>query len=138
MQHTKFSKRSSGLILAGLCAAVIAWPATAHPEHKTETLERKVIIHSDGKGEASATWDGKDVQTKCPGIVTSVEAAAATSADKKQQAKIVLCTKGGTKAEQIDGLKRALARIQSSTDMDSGLKAQVIAELQARIAELGG
>lgn len=138
MQHTKSSSRRSGLVLAGLCAAVIAWPAAAHPEHKTETVERKVIIHSDGKGESSATWDGKDVQTKCPGIVTSVEAAADSSADKKQQAKIVLCTKGGTKAEQIDGLKRALARIQSSTDMDAGLKAQVIAKLQARIAELGG
>ena len=137
MQPANSSSIGRGLVLAGLCAAVIAWPATAHPEHKTETIERKVIIHNDGKGEASATWDGKDVQTKCPGIVTSVEAAAEPSADKKQQAKIVLCTQGGTKAEQIDGLKKALARVQSNTDMDPGLKAQVIATLQAKIAELG-
>lgn len=138
MQQVKFDSRRGGLVLAGLCAAVITWPVAAHPEHKTETVERKVVIHSEGRGEASATWDGKDIDTKCPGIVTSVEAAADSSADKKQQAKIVLCTQGGTKAEQIDGLKKALARIQSNTDMEAGLKAQVIAKLQARIAELGG
>lgn len=136
------ARKLAGLLLAGGLAAAslaIAAPASAdEPKKETRTEVRKVIVHSDGKGEVSATLDGEKMATTCPGIVTSIEASAEPSADKKEQARIVLCTKGGTKAEQVEGLKNALARVQSDGEMDSGLKAQVVAKLQAKIAELGG
>jgi hypothetical protein len=132
-------RKLAGLLFAGAVAAVglaVAAPASAD-EPKTKEV-RTVIIEHDGKGEAGAKWGGDPEHMKidCPGKLTTVEADGAPAADKKERAKIVLCSKGGTTAEQIKGLEGALARIDSNSDMDAGVKADIKAKLQAKIDEL--
>ena len=135
MHHSNSSNRSGGLVLSGLCAAVIAWPAVAHPEHKTETVERKVIIHSDGKSDSGLRRHG-DMKVDCPGKLTEVEAAPQGAGEKKEKAKIVICSKSGSSAEAAEGLEKALARISADGDMDPAVKADLTTRLKAKIAEL--
>jgi hypothetical protein len=116
----------------------LAAPASAD-EPKTERKEvRTVIIEHDGKGPAGATWSGdpEHMKVDCPGKLTTVEADAAPGPEKKEKAKIVLCSKGGTTADQIKGLERALARIDGDSEMDAGVKAQIKSKLEIKIAEL--
>jgi beta-lactamase regulating signal transducer with metallopeptidase domain len=132
-------RKLAGLLLAGGIAAVglaVAAPASAD-EPKTKEV-RTVIIEHDGKGPAGAKWSGDPEHMKidCPGKLTTVEADGGAGPDKKEKAKIVLCSKGGTTADQIKTLEGALARIDSNSDMDAGVKADIKAKLQAKIAEL--
>jgi hypothetical protein len=134
-------RKLAGLLLAGGMAAVglaLAAPASAD-EPKTEHKEvRTVIIEHDGKGPAGATWSGdpEHMKVDCPGKLTTVEADAAPGPEKKEKAKIVLCSKGGTTADQIKGLERALARIDGDSEMDPAVKAQIKSKLETKIAEL--
>ncbi len=137
-----FGRKIAGLLLAGtitLGGLAIATPASAD-EPTTQRKEiRTVIVEHDGKAPAGATWegtDGKSMKVKCPGMLTEVEAAPSGTDEKKQKAKIVICSKGGSKAEAAKGLERALAEIDKNGDMDAAVKADLKAKLTARIAEL--
>ena len=52
--------------------------------------------------------------------------------------RVVICAKdkGESKAEFADSLQKAIDRLQSESDMSSESKADIIAKLKARIAEL--
>ena len=137
-----FGRKMAGLLLAGTIAlggVAIAVPAAAD-EPKTQRKEiRTVIVEHDGKGEKELHIDGSNpeaMKAKCPGVVTEVEAAPAGSQDKKEKARIVICSKGGSKAEAAAGLERALGNIDKNDDMDAAVKAELKAKLSAKIAEL--
>ena len=122
--------RIAGLLIAGAvpaAALALAAPAAVEEQRHTETITKQVII-SDGNHEHHAA--------KCPGERVEV-AADRSSGGKKEQVKLVFCGEKGEGPKQLaDSLAKALTRIESDTDMDSGLKAEVKSKLQAKIAEL--
>lgn len=134
MNDGKSNGRIGGLVLAGLSAAILGGPALAHPEHKTETIEKKVIIH-DGKGGPGVRHGG-DMTVDCPGTLTEVEAAPQGTPANQKKAKIVICSTSGSSAEAAEGLEKALQRIAENDAMDPAVKADLTARLKARIAEL--
>ena len=139
--HGTIAKSAGLLLAAGLVvvAGSLAHPALAQ-ESKTQRKEiRTVIIEHDGKERREISVDGKDPEkmaANCPGIVTKVEAGGASGPEKKEQAKIVLCSSGTSKADAAKGLERAIADIDKNDEMDAAIKADLKAKLTARIAEL--
>ena len=111
-----------------------AGPALAD-EPRKEVIEKRVII-SDGSGKHAA--HGADVRMSCPGEKISVESTVAGTDQEKNQAKIVICSKGGDRAKAAEGLERALADIEKNDDMNPAIRADITAKLKAKIAELRG
>lgn len=132
--------RLAGLGLAGLvtiAGLALPAPATAHPDHKSDTIERKVIIErGSGDGKDVIVRRHGDSKLDCPGTVTEVEAAPQGTNEKKEKAKIVICSRSGSPAEAAQGLEKALERIAANGDMDPAMKAGLSARLRAKIAEL--
>jgi len=111
-------------------------PASAQEKKEETVIEKKIIMHGDGKGE-HANHEGMR-EMKCPGEMTTIESSAGSSGDRKEQRKIAICSKSGDKAEIAAGLEKALARVESDTDIDAAAKADISAKLRAKIAELRG
>ena len=126
----------AGLTLAGglVVAGAVASPAAAD-EPKTKEI-RTVVIEHDGTGQGTATWNGKDLKADCPGTMTVIEAGPTGTEQKKEQQKIVLCTKGGTKEELAKGLERALENVTKNDEMSEAAKSELSAKLKAKIAEV--
>jgi len=122
--------RAAGLLAAGAISAAslaLAAPAAAGEERHTETITKKVVI-GDGNHEHHAV--------KCSGERIEV-AADRSSGGKKEQVKMVFCGEKGEGPKALaDSLAKALTRIESDSDMDPSLKAEVKSKLQAKIAEL--
>ncbi len=136
------SLRLVGLGLVGSLAVAglaISAPARADEPEKTEKrVEKRIIVHSSG-GDQHMEWNDKDgasMKTECPGSLTVIEAGPSGSEQKKEQAKIVLCSKSTDKAAIAKGLEEALANIEKESDMDAATKAEITAKLKARIAEV--
>ncbi|QIK96424.1 hypothetical protein G7076_08200 [Sphingomonas sp. HDW15A] len=137
--HGSF-RRFAGLgVAAFLVVGGLALPNPAIAQDKKEetVIEKKIIMHGDGKHEMSADHEGMH-EMKCPGEMTTIESSAGTSGDKKEQRKIAICSKSGDKAEIAAGLEKALARIEKDSDIDATAKADISAKLRAKIAELRG
>jgi bla regulator protein BlaR1 len=130
--------RLAGLGLAGLvtiAGLALPAPATAQGEKKQETIEKRVIIHEGDSRDGTRKRHG-DMKADCPGKLTEVEAAPQGTGEKKEKAKIVICSKSGSNAEAAEGLEKALARIAENDEMDPAVKADLTARLKAKIAEL--
>ena len=136
--HGSF-RRLAGL---GIAACVVAGglalpnPAIAQDKKEETVIEKKIIMHGDGKGE-HAKHEGMH-EMKCPGTMTTIESDVGSSGDKKEQRKIAICSKSGDKAEIAAGLEKALARVEKDTDIDAAARADISAKLRAKIAELRG
>ena len=118
--------RAAGLLIAGAALAFAA-PAIAGQERHTETITKKVVIGGEGH---------KHHAVKCAGERIEVSADR-SSGGKKEQVKLVFCGEKGDGPKVLaDHLAKALARIESDSDMDPSLKAEVKSKLQAKIAEL--
>ena len=113
----------------------LAGPAAAEESNTKTVTEKRVVITND-KGQR-VELDG-DRKLECPGQKTTVEAAPTGTADKKEAAKIVICSKGGGNAEVAAGLERALSDMEKNSDMNPAIKADLSAKLRAKIAELRG
>lgn len=129
---------ATALTVGGL---LIALPAVAQPasEPTQETTEvRKIIMHGESKaGEARMlSKEVRDKIAKCQG--EKVEANAATSSgDKKQTSRIMICAKPGeSKAQLAQSIEKALGRIEGEDAMTPEVKAQIITQLRAKVAEL--
>lgn len=116
-----------------LSGMALAAPA-AGGEPRKEVIEKRVIIG----GERDHAEHGALRDHKCPGELVTVESAPAGSDQKKEKAKIAICSKTGDKAEIAAGLEKALARLEKDSDMDAALRADMSAKLRAKIAELRG
>lgn len=130
-------RRFAGLgIVAFLVAGGLTLPNPAVAQEKKEetVIEKKIIMHGDGKGE-HVKHEGMH-EMKCPGTMTTVESSAGSTGDKKEQRKIAICSKSGDKAEIAAGLEKALARVEKDSDLDATAKADISAKLRAKIAEL--
>lgn len=126
---------AGGLALAGIsCTA----PASAdEPKTEHRTVEKRIVIQNDGEGPKGATWnDGQEMKIDCSGELTVIEAASTKSKGKEEKAKMVFCAKSKDPSAAAAGLQKAIVEMNKDSDMDPDLKAQVIAKIEARIAEL--
>lgn len=133
--------RLGGLMLAGglVIGGLVAVPAAA-VEPKTQTKEiRTVIVEHDGNGPHEVTLNGdpsSKMDVDCPGSLTVVDVDTAAAAGKKEQAKIVICSKTGSNEDIAKGLERALANVDKNEDMNVDVRTQFKSKLHAKIAEL--
>ena len=127
---------AGGLVIGGLA---IAGPAAADAR-KTQTMEvRTVIIEHDGQQPINFKIDSdhpEKMAADCPGIVTTVESGAASGPGKKEQARMLFCSKGKSNTDAASGLERAIVDIDKNDDINVEVKADLKAKLTAKIAEL--
>jgi bla regulator protein BlaR1 len=121
-----------------MAGVLLTAPARADEPKTEKKVEKRIIMH-DGSGKgSSASWDSKDgdaIQTSCPGSLTVIEAGPAGTEQKKEKAKIVLCSKSNDKTEVAKGLENALANVEKDDDMDGAMKAEIVAKLKQEIAK---
>jgi beta-lactamase regulating signal transducer with metallopeptidase domain len=141
------ARRTVGLILAGsisVAGLALAFPAAAHEEPgKDQVFEKKVIIRTQGDKDVLVKRDGgadlADIEKmgpKCSGEKVEIAADGGT-ADNKRAVKFFLCGKeGGSRADLVNGLEKAVGRLEKENDMDPAIKADLVAKLKAKIAEL--
>lgn len=133
--------------LAGLgCAALLTASGLAltpsvsaqTPEPVTETKEIKRIVrmHGDRRDGVRGPGEMRAHTEKCTGEKFEASAEGGT-AEKKQRTKIVLRgEKGKSNAELATMLEKAVTRIEGESEMPAEAKAQVVAQLRSKIAEL--
>ena len=137
------SRRNAGALLATAIAGtglLLALPAVAQDNSatekaKTERVEIRRVV-KDGKvvEESNITPEMRARLEKCEG--EKVELTGGTPTDKKRML-VKLCLKPGTsKADAADRLEKVIAEMQASSDMPAEGKAEMIARLRSRIAEL--
>ncbi len=114
------------------------WKITQDKPADGRQVRKEVrVIELRGADGKKMEWSGKDGERPtCAG--TPTEVTAGSQADgKKEQAKIFICAKSGTsKAEQVKHLEEAIGRLQANTDMDAAIRADLVAKLQGKVAEL--
>ncbi len=120
-----------GLLLTAPVQAQASQTTAAPPTQK----EVKIIrIAGEGKDGGPAHADSGTRIVKCAG--DKVEASAKSEAGNKHT-RIVLCGKeGATSAQTAEALEKAVNRIEADSQLPAENKAQVLAQLRAKIAEL--
>lgn len=136
------ARRAAGLACAALVAAgglTLSSGLQAHPHPEGDAkVEKKIIVHriaggGDGRELPAAV---RDKLANCEG--EKVEAtAAANTGEKKENVRIVLCgKKGATPAELATMLEKSVGKIEAESELSPERKAQILAQLRAKIAEL--
>jgi hypothetical protein len=134
-------RRIAGMTLASAIAFTgIATASAAQDVAKEEkVVEKKVIIrHADGDKDAAElrtlSPEMRAKIEKCDGQPLEAEVQGG-AADKKQRTRVILCAKGDG-PQAAERLEKALTRIESDSDMSPETKAQLLAQLRAKIAEM--
>lgn len=118
---------AGGLVLT---APVQAQTAAQAPEVKTVKVVR---IGGDGARADGAAHVSR-IET-CEG--EKIEVNSASQGNSGQRARIVLCGKAGaSNAELAERFEKAVASIEAQNELQPDKKAEVIAQLRAKIAEL--
>ena len=111
---------------------------------KTE-VKKEVRIVNVGTGDKLTDAKRAEIEAlmkdrKCPDgaqAITAESGGQPNAEGKVEKSRIMICAKGGaTKSESIEGLEKALARVQSDREMNPSINAEITAKLKARIAEL--
>lgn len=120
------------LAVSGLALAPSVQAQTTETEKEIKRVEI-VRMHGDRKGDHSKMRAHLE---KCDGEKFEASAEGGT-AEKKQRTKIMLCErKGASNADVAAMLEKAASRIESESEMPAEAKAQVVAQLRSKIAEL--
>lgn len=135
-------RRIAGMTLASAIAFTgIATASAAQDVAKDEKqiVEKKVIIrHADGEKNATELGalspEMRAKIEKCEGQPLEAEVQGG-AADKKQRTRVILCAKGDG-PQAAERLEKALTRIEADSDMSPETKAQLLAQLRAKIAEM--
>ena len=133
------ARRFAGLALASVIAiGGMATAGVAQDKAETETkkFEKKIVIrHAGDKDVLKRGEPGelRDMAAKCPGEVFTVDSAGGTEA-RKENVKFVICTDPGEK--MLSALEKAEADIQKQDEMSPDRKADILAKVRAKIAEL--
>ncbi|MBA3730604.1 MAG: hypothetical protein H0W92_07360, partial [Sphingomonas sp.] len=132
------TRRLTGTSLAALLATgglMLALPATAAQETAPVRTEVRTDVRKVIRIGGPAGGRSDILVADCPGEKFEATAGAEGAATKKT--KILLCGKpGATKAQSADSLERAIARIEGEAKLPLANKAQIIAALKAKVAEL--
>jgi hypothetical protein len=148
LHHGKM-RRLSGTALAAALAGgglMLAQPVAAQDkpaEERTERVEVRRII-TDGKEtpdqlRRALPGDLREKMAKCDGEKFEADTTqpGAGGDAKKARTRIVICAKpGSSKADTAAALEKVLSRLEGTSDVPAENKAQIVARLKARIAEL--
>lgn len=116
-------------------------PNVPAPEKPTEERVEIRNIVRDGK-EIDGTRRGEPGELRakmadCTGEKFEAETPVTIVDGKGKRSRIIICSKpGSSQAETAASLEKVLSRIEGTSDMPAENKAQIIAKLKARIAEL--
>lgn len=133
------ARKLAGIALASAIAFGAMATATAAQETattETKKFEKKVVIRHVGDKDVikrGEPGEFRDMAAKCPGEKFEVDSAGGTEA-KKENVKFVLCTTNGE--EMLAALEKAVADLEKQDDMPADRKADILAKLRAKIAEL--
>ena len=133
------TRRLAGLALASLIAVGgMATAGVAQEKATTETkkFEKKIVIRHAGDKDVlkhGEPGELRDMASKCPGEVFTVDSAGGTEA-RKENVKFVICTEPGEK--MLSALEKAEGDIQKQDEMSAERKADILAKVRAKIAEL--
>jgi len=132
------TRRLAGIALASAIAFGGMATATAAQEQATpdtKKFEKKIVIRHAGDRDVhkhGAPGELRDLAAKCPGEKFEVDSVGGTEA--KENVKFVLCT---TKGEpMLAALEKAATDIEKQDDMPADRKADILAKIRAKIAEL--
>jgi hypothetical protein len=139
LNHGK-TRRLAGLALASIIAAGGIATASAAQEKataETKKFEKKIIVRHVG-GDENVLKRGEPHELiarakECPGEKFEVDSVGGTDA-RNENVKFVLCTANGE--PMLAALEKAAADIEKQDDMPSERKAEILAKLRAKIAEL--
>ena len=144
LQHGK-ARRIAGIGLVALLSGgglLLAQPVAAQDSQpKEERIQIRHVV-TDGKenGDTFRRALPKDLEArmaKCDGEKFEADTGAAPAGDKKARSRILICAKtGSSEADTAAALERVLGRVEGTNDMPAENKAQIVARLKARIAEL--
>ncbi|MEO5612712.1 MAG: hypothetical protein ABIT68_08135, partial [Sphingomicrobium sp.] len=133
-------RRFTGLLLAGgvtLAGLALAMPAAADDSKNEQVSIKEVVIRGGPGGDALKSAAPGDLdKANCP--LEKVEIVAdGGSANKKEQAKFILCgDRAEGRAGLIKGLEKAAADLQKKDEMPSDIKADMLAKIRAKIESL--
>ena len=106
---------------------------------ETKKFTRKIEIRHVGDKDVvdrAGPGDLERIGANCPGEKFEIAADGGTS-DKKQAIKFFLCTKKGeSRAEIVKLLEKAAVELEKEGEMSGDVKAELLAKLRAKIAEL--
>lgn len=144
-----FAQRMFGSLLAVSIAGgglMLALPAVAQTttttttkDGKTVVEKREFILKDDSGNHYKIARGALPPMGDCKGRKFEITANNASSKDKVERQRMVICAKGGkqeSKAEFAESLQKAADRIQADPDMSAASKAEMTAKLQAEIARL--
>lgn len=133
-------RKLAGLIIAaGLTAGgmVLTAPAIAHDGKDAGSHEVRRIEIREVKGGKDVVMkrDGREVEiaAKCPGEKVEISSEGSSDA-RKENVRLVLCTKPGE--NMVAALEKAAADFEKRDEISADHKAEMIAKIRAKIAEL--
>jgi beta-lactamase regulating signal transducer with metallopeptidase domain len=133
------ARKLAGIVLASAIAFGGMATATAAQEQattETKKFEKKIVIRHAGDKNVLKHGDPgelREMAAKCPGEVFQVDSAGGTDA-RKENVKFVICTAPGEKL--LSALEKVEADIQKQDEMSAERKADILAKVRAKIAEL--
>lgn len=134
------TRKLAGIALASAIAFGGMATATAAQEQSTGTetkkFEKKIVIRHAGDKDVlkhGGPGELRDMAAKCPGEVFQVDSAGGTEA-RKENVKFIICTRPGEK--MLSALEKVEADIQKEDEMPAERKAEILAKVRAKIAEL--
>ena len=147
--HHGFAQRMLGSLFAMSIAAgglLLALPAVAQTapakgEDNVRTEIHKVIVEGpDGKRTEAEDHSTmlRERMGKCDGEKFEANVDTGANKGKVERQRVLICakTKGESKGEFAESLQKAIDRLQSDSDMSSESKAELVAKLKQKIAEL--
>ncbi len=133
--HGIFARVTGAGCAAALAFGGLALTAPVQAQEVESEIEKKIEIRTIGMPGGNTGLHAKIQQ--CDGEPIEASADGSTTDNKKTKTKILLCAKqGATSAEQAAMLEKAVSRIEAEDNLPATSKAQVIAELRAKIAAL--
>lgn len=139
LNHSQARRRIGATLCTAFAgsALLFAIPAGAQDadKEKVEKIEIRRVV-KDGKvvEESNIPADVRARMEQCEGEVFEADAS---SDDQKKKTRIRLCAKpGSSKADMAAMLEEALGRMEGTSELPAENKAEIIARMKARIAEL--
>jgi bla regulator protein BlaR1 len=105
---------------------------------KSEHREvRTFVMHGDGKGvDMAKMHGGAMVMTGCAEGKPIEAKTESTVNGEHKTAKVMICSKGGDKAQALAGLKKARDKVAADPGLSAEIKTEVLKQLDAEIAKL--
>lgn len=138
LNHGRARKLAGIALASAIAIGGMATAAAAQEQATTETkkFEKKIVVRHVGDKDIvkhGEPGELRDMAAKCPGEKFEVDSVGGTEA-KKENAKFVLCTANGER--MLTALEKAVVDLEKQDEMPADRKADILAKIRAKIAEL--